>query len=101
MENMRLSRRELSMNTTGSYKNIAYKSYLPTDLRPFPAVPAPLLYSKDADSWPEPLFVNFLRSPGIDSQPGGIDSSGSIPGLHKRLQIRAQIILLGQKNNSA
>jgi hypothetical protein len=26
------------------------------------------------------------RSPGIDSQPGGIDSSESIPELHKRLQ---------------
>ena len=34
--------------------------------------------------------MNLIRSPGIDSQPGGIDSSESIPGLHKRLQIRAQ-----------
>jgi hypothetical protein len=32
----------------------------------------------------EPGFVNVLRSQGIDSQPGGIDSSKSIPGLHKR-----------------
>jgi hypothetical protein len=23
---------------------------------------------------PEPVFENFLKSPGIDSQPGGIDS---------------------------
>jgi hypothetical protein len=23
---------------------------------------------------PEPVFLNLLRSPGIDSQPGGIDS---------------------------
>jgi hypothetical protein len=38
---------------------------------------------------PETVFVNLLRSPGIDSQPGGIDSSESIPGHHKRLQIRA------------
>ncbi len=38
---------------------------------------------------PEPVFVNLLRSPGIDSQHGGIDSSESNPGLHKRLQIRA------------
>jgi hypothetical protein len=30
-----------------------------------------------------------LRSPGVDSQPGGIDSLGSIPGLLKRLQIGA------------
>jgi hypothetical protein len=30
---------------------------------------------------PEPEFVNLLRSPGIDSQPGGIDSLESIPGL--------------------
>jgi hypothetical protein len=52
---------------------------------------------------PEPVFVNILRSPGIDSQPGrpvrqpylsylparlhGL--AESIPGLHKRLQIRA------------
>jgi hypothetical protein len=59
------------------------------------------------------LFVNLLRSPGIDSHPGrpvrqtylshrparihrlaksihhGIDSSESIPWLHKGLQIRA------------
>ncbi len=34
------------------------------------------------------LFVNLLRRPGIDSRPGGIDSSESIPGLLKRLQIR-------------
>ena len=27
----------------------------------------------------EPVFVNFLRSPGIDSQTGGIDSSESNP----------------------
>jgi hypothetical protein len=58
---------------------------------------------------PEPVFVNLLRSPGIDSQPSGpvqvdnpicrtgppgyigwrIDSSESIPGFRKRLQIRA------------
>jgi hypothetical protein len=39
----------------------------------------------------ESVFVNILRSPGIDSQPCGIDSSELIPGLHKRLQIRALI----------
>jgi hypothetical protein len=38
----------------------------------------------------EPVFINLLRSPGIDSQPAGIDLSKSIPGLHKCLQIRAQ-----------
>jgi hypothetical protein len=38
----------------------------------------------------ESVFVNFLRTPGIDSQPGGIDSSELIPGLHS-LQIRALI----------
>jgi hypothetical protein len=37
----------------------------------------------------EPEFVNLLRSPGIDFQPGGIDSLESIPGLLIRLQIRA------------
>ncbi len=36
----------------------------------------------------EPVFVDLLRSPGIDSQPGGIDALESIPGLLKRLQIR-------------
>jgi hypothetical protein len=41
---------------------------------------------------PEPVFVNLIRSPGIDSQPGGIDSSESIPGLHKRLQIRTPVL---------
>ncbi len=34
---------------------------------------------------PEPAFVNLLRSPGIDSQPGGIDSSESIRGLLEHL----------------
>jgi hypothetical protein len=29
----------------------------------------------------EPVCVNLLRSPGIDSQPVGIDSSESIPGI--------------------
>jgi hypothetical protein len=38
---------------------------------------------------PELVFVNHLKSPGIDSQPAGIDCSKSIPGLHKRLQILA------------
>jgi hypothetical protein len=38
----------------------------------------------------EPVFVNLLRSQGIDSQPGGIISAEFIPGLLKRLQIRAQ-----------
>jgi hypothetical protein len=32
-------------------------------------------------------FVNLLRSPGVDSQPGGIDFFESNPGL---LKIRAQ-----------
>jgi hypothetical protein len=36
----------------------------------------------------KPVSVDLLRSPGFDSQPGGIDSSKTIPGLHKRLQIR-------------
>jgi hypothetical protein len=39
---------------------------------------------------PEPEFLNLLRSPGNDSQPGEIDSLESIPGLLKRLQIRSQ-----------
>jgi hypothetical protein len=39
---------------------------------------------------PEPKLVNLLRSPGIDSQSGRIDSLESIPGLLKRLQIQAQ-----------
>jgi hypothetical protein len=30
-----------------------------------------------------------FKNPGIDSQPGGIHSSISIPGLYKCLQIRA------------
>jgi hypothetical protein len=34
--------------------------------------------------------------PRIDFKSGGIDSSESIPGLHKRLQIRAQM-----RNNPA
>ncbi len=42
----------------------------------------------------EPEFVNLLRSTGIDSQPGGIDSLESIPGLLKLLQIRAQVRVL-------
>jgi hypothetical protein len=48
------------------------------------------------DGRSESAFVNILRSPGIDSQPGGIDSLESISleaihGLLKRLQIRAQL----------
>ena len=39
-------------------------------------------------SEPVAVDVNLLRSQGIDSQPGGIDFSKSIPGLHKSLQIR-------------
>jgi|688.fasta_scaffold199684_1 hypothetical protein len=39
----------------------------------------------------EPVFVDLLRSPRIDSQPGKINSSESIPGLHKHLQMRAQV----------
>jgi hypothetical protein len=35
--------------------------------------------------------VNLLRSPGNDSQRGGIDSLELIPGLLKCLQIRAQV----------
>jgi hypothetical protein len=37
----------------------------------------------------EPEVVNLLKNPGIDSQPGGIDSLESIPRLLMRLQIRA------------
>jgi hypothetical protein len=45
----------------------------------------------------EPVFVNLLRSPEIDSHPGGPEQqlylshrlAESIPGLLKRLQIRA------------
>ncbi len=39
---------------------------------------------------PEPVFVSFLRSPGIDFQPGGKDSLESIFRLFKSLQIRAR-----------
>jgi hypothetical protein len=39
---------------------------------------------------PKPVFVNPFKEPGIDNQPGGIDSLESNPGLLKRLQIRAQ-----------
>ncbi len=38
----------------------------------------------------EPVFVNLLRTSEINSKPGGIDSSESIPGLLRRLQIWAQ-----------
>jgi hypothetical protein len=37
----------------------------------------------------DPEFVNLLsRTPGINSQPGEIDSSESIPGLHSLNTIR-------------
>jgi hypothetical protein len=36
------------------------------------------------ESQPEPVFVDLLKSPEIYSQPGEIDVSESIPGLHKR-----------------
>ncbi len=38
---------------------------------------------------PEPEFVNFFKSPGIDSQPGGIYFLESNSGLLKRFQIQA------------
>ncbi len=62
MENMRPCRRDLLMYITGSNKNIAYKSYLPTDLRPFPAVPATC---KDADSWPDNCARSTKQLPQI------------------------------------
>ncbi len=51
------------------------------------------LLAGNIDSWaPKRLInsglVNLLRSPEIDSQPGGIDALESIPGLLS-LQIRA------------
>jgi hypothetical protein len=49
---------------------------------PIPPVPHCLWYT-------EPVFVILLRRPGIDFQPGGIDSLESIPGLLNHLQIRA------------
>jgi hypothetical protein len=39
----------------------------------------------------ESVFVNLLRSLGIGSQRGVTDSSESIPGHLKRLQIRAMM----------
>ncbi len=42
----------------------------------------------------EPVFVNLLRSPGIDFQSGGIEFLESIPGLHKRLQVWVQGVIL-------
>jgi len=36
----------------------------------------------------EPEYANLLRYQGIESQPGGIYSLESIPGLLKRLQSR-------------
>ncbi len=41
----------------------------------------------------EPVFVNLLKSSGIDSEPGEIDSS--IPRVLKRLQIRVGFVLRG------
>jgi hypothetical protein len=49
-----------------------------------PKLPAQLLFHVDE---------KFALSPGIDSQPGGFDSSESIPGLHKRLQIWALVVM--------
>ncbi len=44
----------------------------------------------------EPEFVNLLRNPGIYSQPVGIFSLESIPGLLKHLQIRALMDTTGK-----
>ncbi len=49
-----------------------------------------LTENSSEESWSEPVFDKLLRSPGIDSQPGGIVSLESTPWLLKRLQIRAQ-----------
>ncbi len=46
----------------------------------------------------EPVFVNLLRSPGIDSQPDGNDSSESITGILNRLKIRALVQTITQRN---
>jgi hypothetical protein len=48
----------------------------------------------------EPVFVDLLRSPGIDSQPGGIDSLESIVGLLKSLQIGPLPVLAAQEVNN-
>ncbi len=40
----------------------------------------------------ESVFVDLLRSPGIDSQSRGIEALESIPGLLKRFQILALVI---------
>jgi hypothetical protein len=51
------------------------------------------VYRYCTENTSEPEFVYLLKSPGVDSQRGRIDSSESIPGLHKRLQIRALYLL--------
>ncbi len=70
--------------------------------------------------YPEPIFVDLLRCPGINSQAGGlvrqpylsyrpaglqnaggIDISESIPGLRKRLEIRALFLIRNMLKQSA
>ncbi len=81
------------------------------DIMPKLTITSPYIHSKvDSNTFtmdnpmPEPVFVNLIRSPGIDSQPDGPVRkpylshraarlhrlSESIAGLPKRLQIRAQ-----------
>jgi hypothetical protein len=81
----------------------------PRNCHKFPPQPGSLIDNLETCQkkvYREPEFVNlFLRSPGIDSQPGGpvvrkpyltnrparlYGLAKSIPGLLKRLQIRAQ-----------
>jgi hypothetical protein len=44
----------------------------------------------DSTPTPEPEFANVLRSTANLREPGGIDSLELVPGLLKRLQIRAR-----------
>ncbi len=74
-------------------------------------VPPRFLAPIDSLKIPEPVFVNLLRSPGIDSQPGRPDRRPYLlyrpamldrlaelnPGLLYRLQIRALLWQAGTK----
>jgi len=70
---------------------IVYKVCIagPSPLTSYTNTYNPPLFSYFSREGTEPAFVTLITSPGVDSQPGGIVSSESIPGLIKRLQMRA------------
>jgi hypothetical protein len=90
--NTLLNSAEYAIKRKEHFSFLAETSCQDTATVTYPDPPSPAQYQCTLQlRGPETVFGNILRNPGIDSQPGGIDSSESITGLFKRLQIRTQV----------